>query len=531
MALSGLASGALVWYFADPAQLANFQVLLVGAPITITFFAINFALATFQNSGFKVLYSSISPRLTLGAFVCFLVGILPIISLSIEPSLGGKIGLAMIPVAFVSSFVLHAVARSDTNPIRLIRRATRRGKWRRFMKAYFTEAKRLEGDPGCKQLVHAQDKPVHEIDWKLTPQIDRPNPGDVVSGIGELALKSRDETSFLAAIQTLIESEELIVSAKPEGVSYFEISDFYLDPLRKLFLGAQQEPSEKLTETAIDLVSGHILRLIKERAPNYRSIVGPLIPIYRASLHWMEQDRAGPAKKALILFRQLWQYGLNRAVAELEEDEGKTDADIESFFFSHNLNQMAHYIEGLGSKAIQQKDSGFLHLVHEGLGFQGCSAVKHNAVSTGEECIRILAQLGREARAAKLECHWEKCAALPHDHAIERINWIWSWISKIEDAKTADRWVDRCLAGISRIEGKKFEVIDRGIGKEPRWELKRTDEAYTESFSGLDGSRLLDYSDPEMLKSFTLIGAGKGLIQGTPVPILGESKSDRPALS
>lgn len=120
----------------------------------------------------------------------------------------------------------------------------------------------------------------------------------------------------------------------------------------------------------------------------------------------------------------------------------------------------------------------------------------------------------------------EKCAALPHDHAIERINWIWTWISEIEDDDAVARWVDACLAGISRIEGVVIEVIDRGRGEKPRWELKRTEEAYTESFSGLDGSRTLDYSDPEMLKGFTLIGAGRCLVQGPPVPIKFEEKPD-----
>jgi hypothetical protein len=96
----------------------------------------------------------------------------------------------------------------------------------------------------------------------------------------------------------------------------------------------------------------------------------------------------------------------------------------------------------------------------------------------------------------------------------------------MDDEAVAEVWVDSCLAGFSRIEGRKIEVIDHGCGKNPRWELERTDEPYTESFSGLDGSRLLDYSDPEMLKSFTLIGAGRSLIQGPPVPISIQAESE-----
>ncbi|MDF1849506.1 MAG: hypothetical protein P1U85_01640 [Verrucomicrobiales bacterium] len=518
--------GLVIWHYAEASELEKFQVFLVGAPITISFFAINFSLSTFQNSEFRSLYSSVSPRLTTGAFICFLIGIIPVVSLAFQPTLSGKIGLTLIPVAFVSSFVLYLVARSETNPLRLIRRATKPRKWKRFLRDYWVAFQALERNPACAKLVDSRDKPTHEWDWKLSPQLEATNPGEVVSGIGDLALSARDQNAFLAGVKALVESDEAVIAAKPKERQPYDLRPFYIEPLRELFLRAENEPSEKLTESAIDLVACRVLELVKKPAPNYRTIVDPLGLLYRTSLHWMEKGETGPARKSLVLFRQLWQHGLDRAAADKDEDSEGNDDGIECFFFWHNLNHMARLIEGLGSKAIKLNDPGFLHLVHEGFGFQGCSAVKQDALPVGEECIRALAQLGREARAAKLECHWEKCAALPHDHAIERINWIWSWIAKIEEDDVAELWVDSCLAGISRIEGKVIEVIDRGHGKKPRWELKRTDEPYTESFSGLDGSRVLDYSDSEMLKSFTLIGAGRSLIQGPPVSIKFEDQTD-----
>jgi len=517
--------GFVIWLYADPSELEKFQVFLIGAPITISFFAINFSLSTFQNSEFRSLYSSVSPRLTTGAFVCFLSGIIPVVSLAFKPTLSGKIGLTLIPVVFASSFVLYLLARAETDPLRLIRRATKPRQWKRFLKAYGAEFQALEQNPACAKLVDSGDKPTHEWDWKLSPQLEMANPGEVVSGIGVIALSARDQNAFLAAVKALVESDETVKAAKPEEDQPYDLRPFYLEPLRELFLRAENEPSEKLTEAAIDLVACRVLEVVKKPAPNYRTVVDPLGLLYRTSLHWMEKGETGPPRKSLVLFRQLWQHGLDRAAADKGEDAEGNDDGIECFFFWHNLNHMVRLIEGLGSKAIELNDPGFLHLVHEGLGFQGCSAVKQNALPIGEECIRALAQLGREARAANLECHWEKCAALPHDHAIERINWMWSWIAKVEDDGLADRWVDMCLAGISRIEGKEIKVTDRGPGEEPRWELTYTDEPYTEGFSGHDGSRVLDYSDPEMLKSFTLIGTGRSLMQGPVVPIKIEDES------
>lgn len=524
--LGAIASGIVIWLFADASELEKFQAFLVGAPITISFFAINFSLSTFQNSEFKSLYPSVSPRLTTAAFFCFLLGIIPVVSLAFKPTLSGKIGLTLIPLAFAGSFVLYLLARSETNPRHLIHRAMKPKKWKRFLKTYEAECQALEQSPACSKLIDAKDKPTHEWDWELSPQLETANPGEVVSGIGDLALSARDQSAFLAAVEALAEIDETVMAVKPGGAARRDLRPLYLEPLRSLLLRAENEPSEKLTEAAIDLVARRVLEVVKRPGPNYRTVVDPLVLLYRTSIRWMEKGETGPAKKSLILFRQLWQHGLDRAVADKDEDAEGNDDGIECFFFWHNLNHMARLIEGLGLKAIKLNDPGFLHLVHEGFGFQGCSAAKHDALPIGEECIRALAQLGREARAAKLECHWEKCAALPHDHAIERINWIWSRITEMENENSVKVWVDSCLAGISRIEGKKIEVTDLGPGKKPRWELNRTDEPYMESFSGLDGSRVLDYSDPEMLKSFTLIGTGSALVQGPPVPIRLEGKPE-----
>lgn len=46
------AFGNVIWLYADESELEKFQVFLIGAPITISFFAINSSLSTFQNSDF-----------------------------------------------------------------------------------------------------------------------------------------------------------------------------------------------------------------------------------------------------------------------------------------------------------------------------------------------------------------------------------------------------------------------------------------------------------------------------------------------
>jgi hypothetical protein len=102
---------------------------------------------------------------------------------------------------------------------------------------------------------------------------------------------------------------------------------------------------------------------------------------------------------------------------------------------------LPNVIKTLGQEAIIIRNSDFLYRCLDALGWLGCSAVKNNSRDVGLACLQGLIQLGRESRAANLECFWSNCSLLPFDHAYERIDWMLTWVISITQDKR-ESWLD-----------------------------------------------------------------------------------------
>lgn len=520
-----LALAALLWRHSVPSDLEPFKTFLVGAPITIAFFGINFALGTFSSSAYKSFHSATSGRLVTFCFVTILVGISPVLSLAFVPQDSTRIGITAVPVSVALSFLLYYLAKRETDPRVLLKEQSSRRMWSRFLREYFDKFRDLEKKYDSPDPASRREMASHEWDWKIGPLTERKNPAGQISGIGNLALAARDVTVFQKAVQAILDSSDIFREYVKRNKVSGDFRHLYLDELEGLLVRAEQEKTPFVSLMAIDLIETKILELIADPRVDSSRVFGVCGAMFRTSLNWLERDEPEAARRSIIFFRLLWLRGLD-LISKLDEGE---DLPIEGFYFPHNLNHLGGYLKELGSESIRKKKANLLYLVLEGLGYQGCSAVKGDVIPVGEECVRILAQLGREARAARLECHWDRCAVLPHDHAVERIEWIMSWLKEKEE-DIADLWARICVGGMCRIQGLEIEFTDLGKGHAPRWEIHITDRPHKEIYSGPAGSRELDYSDPTMLKEFTMLPAGSGLMVGPSVPIkFEETKEDERA--
>lgn len=512
--LSTLALAALLWWHSVPSDLEPFKTFMVGAPITIAFFGVNFALGTFSSSAYKSFHSATSGRLVTFCFVTMLVGISPVLSLAFVPQDSTRIGITAVPVSVALSFLLYFLAKRETDPRVLLKKQSSRRMWNRFLREYFGKFRDLEKKYDSPDPASRREMASHEWDWKIGPLTERRNPAGQISGIGNLALAARDVNVFQNAVEAILDSSDIFGEHVKRNKVTGDFRHLYLDELEGLLVRAEQEKTPFVSLMAIDLIETKILELIADPQVDSSRVFGVCGAMFRTSLNWLVRDEPEAARRSIIFFRRLWLRGLD-LITKLDEEE---DIPIEGFYFCHNLNHLGRYLQELGSEAIRRKKANLLYLVLEGLGYQGCSAAKADAIPVGEECVRILAQLGREARSARLECHWDRCAVLPHDHAVERIEWIISWL-KDKDDDLADRWVRICIGGVCRIRGVEIEFTDLGQGQAPRWKIHETNLPHKEIFSGPAGSRELDYSDPAMLKDFTMLPVGSGLMVGPSVPI------------
>jgi hypothetical protein len=277
--------------------------------------------------------------------------------------------------------------------------------------------------------------------------------------------------------------------------------------------------STRFLETCAD----YLANKTKEHLPLASACTFVVNTMVASGQRWLARKKPVPAKPPLVLLSQLCRKGMERCVAiENNQSEGHE----ESLFWPHTLGSLVARLKPLGSTAVEAGESDYLYRIFDALVWLGCSAAKSNNWIVAKECVQALAQLGREARAQGLECHWEHCAVQPADHAGKRIAWIATWIPKLgEDVKS--RWLELCSQGLSRLNGQISKITLVEKDDRSRIQIDVSDSPHKERFLSDAGSRELDYSNFRMLKDFELYGHLEGtVVRGPPIPIKLKSESE-----
>lgn len=194
------------------------------------------------------------------------------------------------------------------------------------------------------------------------------------------------------------------------------------------------------------------------------------------------------------------------------------DQPIEITMFHWRLPDLTNHIKRLGSFAIEKNDTEFLYRCLDAFGYLGCSAVKRRNTEVAKACLRALSQLGREVRFKQLECFWDNCPVRPEDHAVERIDWITSWVSQVPEDQRQN-WAELLNCAYSRFYGKVFtlEFVKRPDGKVAIGK-QLSEQKYIESYVMHAGARDVDYSDFTFLKDLEMHGTRGVMMQGPIVP-------------
>ena len=209
-----------------------------------------------------------------------------------------------------------------------------------------------------------------------------------------------------------------------------------------------------------------------------------------------EDDRTEIAINGVSLSRKIVNKGLERPTGEGQKD-------VESLQYDHLLPQLTYPIMHVGQQAIKKGNSEILYRCLDAYGWLGCSSIKRKNYQVTLKCLRSLAQLGREARSANLECFWSRCTIPPWGHAEERVGWIYSWVIKIDTAER-ERWLSAIAEAYQRLLGCQVELIVDEAEEKAQLKVIKKEAAYTASYYDHGYERTIDYSDFSFLKDMEM---------------------------
>lgn len=502
---------------------AGLEAALIGANLTVAVLAINFSSLAYQASEYRQFQRGLSPNLLTGFLVVLLWSLTPVTVLVFSRSLFGIFGLAALPITALLSVLLVAWTKYEASPYSLIRQLSNTRRWREAIRAYARKIENKKQALRGLKLSEPGNMPSHEWDWVTLPTVSENDPFTILGSIGCTAAKSGNASAVGQASESLLRALDVCYSEIQAGRERLptQTASLIESQLERLAITAENVDSTgSLSGCFLGACADYLANKTKDPLPLASPCRFVITTMVASGQRWLDRHKPATAKPALVLVSQLCRKGVERQAAI---DNDKSEPDPESLFWNDNVGHLAAMLKPLGSAAIKAGESEYLYRVFDALGWLGCAAIKNDNWIVTTECIQALAQLGREARAGGLECHWESCAVQPCDHAGERIGWIATWIPKrTEEMKS--RWLELCSQGFSRLNGK-VTTATKGDRSDIRFAV--SDEPYKERFFSDAGSRELDYSNWQMLKDFALHGHSKGIVvKSSPIPIKTESEDE-----
>ena len=499
-----------------------FKPSLIAVNITVAALAINFAFSAYQGSEYRQFQRGLSPNLLLGCLVILVGAMSPATCIVFAPRAAGIVGISILPITALLSVALVGLAKWEATPQALINQLKRKKKWMETFRLYGSQCRDVEARWKKWAFAPPQNMPTHEWSWQPLPPLLPMDPIALLGAIGCTAAKSGNAS-------TLVQSATILLSALDDCHSEIrksklpsEVTMIVKVQLQKIALAAESsDPTGDLSQRFLDACAEYLGRQADASSP---PLASPCFFMARMMVEsgerWIRRDRAAIALPPLVVIRLLCEKGIS-VLAKRTGGTKPDDTEMESLFWYWNLTQLAEMMKALGTASVQSGDSNFLYRVFDAYGWLGCSAVKANEADLAGVCVRALAQLGREARERKMECHWDSCAVKPEDHARERIEWIVSWVVKADDA-LREKFLGICSQGMSRLRGRVTNLQIEKHGEESKIVFDASEAAHIEEFLSDAGGRSLDYSDHAMLKDFELHGIMGGvLVHGPAIPIQG----------
>jgi hypothetical protein len=487
----------------------------VAVTVAIAIFAVNFSFVVFQLAPYRGLLAGPSTRHLGAAAVLLLAALSPLAGAACGREMVGMVGIVATPLLIYAALLLVALGLSEARPARVMDTRTSKRRVNAFVGAFVEatvrqqeELAQLEIDPPGERQGDSVPPPMHEITHRVPPPPVPGDPFEACVATAEAALERDDATVFAPAVERLLELVVVVGERSFETVGSVEswaiassVKAHALGSVERVAnaLGRAERVDRRLvlSDRFVEALARHVRRWGREGhahewpAPDL-FWVGVGVCERRLADHSAGEDVIG----ILLVARQVTERTLR---AERASD----DAQRDSVMVEHVIASYARGAIALGEAAIEHDDADILFRCLETLGWIGSAAVRYGGGAPGRVAAGGLVQLGRLARYAQLECHWDRCPLTPYQHAYERLEWLATWVPQ---SPSPDDWLSSLSTAYSRLTGYERTLVLDGTddsGRD-RIQLREGEAPHTESLFRDGHTRTLDYSDESMLKEQVL---------------------------
>jgi hypothetical protein len=399
---------------------------LLEGSVSIGVFAVSFAFLAFQLSPYRSLVAGVPFRLLMASAFVMLVAVAPLAGVYADKG-AARIGLVTIPLGAYLGLLLVVLAQREVSADRLL--AVRTGS--RYTRAYLNrfllaaatqirEDNRLDDEamlgPGGAKL----PPPLHELDAHVTPPPLSDDPVELCVALASAAQQRDDAYGFAKATGRCISLlDEWVTLPLPQvsGVQEYELRRAVMalptNGLRRIATGSRTGKGEHFAAQFVDICA-HRIRTAPDRASS--STTQSLDLATEAAdvcAALARERRRGPEAISLLTACRQVSERLLRAHPEFMEE--------------FRLASYSSIVGFLAEAAIEADDAELVYRCAETLGWIGCAAVRYGADETTRRTAELVVEIARQARAAHMECFWDRCARTPYDHAVQHLEWMISW--------------------------------------------------------------------------------------------------------
>jgi hypothetical protein len=475
--------------------LQPYGAVLISAAVAVALFAVNFSFVVFNLAPYRALVSGASSRHLAACAAALCASFLPLVGLLFSQGLALRTAAAILPLLAGSSLLLVRLAQHEAEPDGLLHRALNPKALRRFGMAFVQDAKDRQEEldsldpepPGAPDRV---GPPMHEIFLTPAAAPQARDPFATLVAIARMALELGDIATFdrvvsraLAATEGIRAAAGLLPGEVEEQIGLRSHGVSSVSRLGRLAILSEDpdEPGSRFVERCLERLAA---RAHETPVDAFELDVLALASGTAAEL--IDKGNNGPSVLVMTYARRICE----RAIETVDDPMDR-----------HRLAAYPSTVKLLGQRAVSVRDTDGMYRALEALGWLGCAAVRKDSEDVALTAINGIVQLGREARAEGLECFWSRCALTPYQHALERLDWVVSWVMRRE---RPEGWLQSLSTAYSRLTGQAIVLSCKPGTDGDGLDVKRLGKPHHESFWHNGGSRQIDYSDPTMLKELML---------------------------
>lgn len=492
LALLFVTVSVLLGLYGSGADLNRAHNALVTIPITIAIFAVNFSFLEYQFSPYRAVLRGISVRHVIAASAVLLLALTPIVSLYLDWHLTVIAGL-VIPLVTYGSVSLALLARRTADPDYQLAAGTHDDELWPFLQEYSLAIEAHISATGELALSKPGESPTHEWSFRPHPSTDRDDPFSFAFKVTAAAVSSSDLHVFDRSLEALLRICDLTTiyrKADGERLDYkvqavlSEYARGHLDYVAALV--RETDKTGGFQRRYLDLCAEH-LRKAAAKSQQCGELQSRVLSNMRdLAKHALAKSNYAAAMVPVVIFREVAQKGLDQP-------------NVDDIIFYPSLCSYVNAVKDLGVYSVNLKNADFLYRCLDAAGYLGCSCVKKDNEEVGKACMLAIVQMGRFARRDELECFWDRCALTPWDHAEERLQWMLSWILKLDEAQRT-HWVRLFSEAFSRLRG--FECVVQVNGTHIL--IEESKKPHKDIVSHNQVTRVIDYSNFSTVKELTL---------------------------